>query len=275
METDVELGGVPADRQVPEFTVQRFAARKHRFCLGIPVLNENGKVLKELAELQALGPDVDIIIADGGSSDGSTEPMRLASLGVTALLTKTGAGRLSAQLRMLFSFALDEGYEGVITIDGNGKDGLDGIASIKTKLEDGWDFVQGSRFVPGGHHENTPLDRSLGVRVLHAPLISLGARFRYTDTTNGLRGWRRQVLEDPRVDPFRDVFDTYNLHYYLSVRVPRLGYKVCEVPVSRVYPASGPTPTKISGVRSRAHVLRLTLDAVLGRYNPRRQSPSS
>lgn len=269
MATDAEPDGGPAHRQVPEFTVQRFADRKHAYCLGIPVLNENGRILKELEGLQALGPASDIVIADGGSTDGSTEPTGLAALGVTALLTKTGPGRLSAQLRMLFSFALDEGYEGVITIDGNGKDGLDGIARIQRRLEDGWDFVQGSRFIAGGHHANTPLDRRLGVRVLHAPLISIGARFRYTDTTNGLRGWRRQVLEDPRVDPFRDEFDTYNLHYYLSVRVPRLGYKVCEIPVSRVYPESGPTPTKISGLRSRAHVLGLTLSAVLGRYNPR------
>ncbi len=273
MASEVEIGRAPAHRQVPSFTVQRFAARKNRFCLGIPVLNEDGKILKELAQLQDLSPEVDTVIADGGSTDGSTEPARLASLGVTALLTKTGPGRLSAQLRMLFNFALEEGYAGVITIDGNGKDGIEGIELIRERLEGGWDFVQGSRFVPGGHHANTPLDRNIGVRLLHAPLISLGAHFRYTDTTNGLRGWRREVLEDPAVDPFRDVFDTYNLHYYLSVRVPRLGYRVCEVPVSRVYPASGPTPTKISGFRLRAHVLRLALDAVAGRYNPRRQPP--
>jgi len=63
------------------------------------------------------------------------------------------------------------------------------------------------------------------VRILHAPLVSLASRFRYTDTTNGFRGYSRRFLEDPRVAAFRDVFPGYELHYYLlsggPARLPR------------------------------------------------------
>ena len=71
----------------------------------------------------------------------------------------------------------------------------------------GWDHVQGSRFVAGragGQHALR--SRYWGSSLLHAPLVSLAAGFRYTDTTNGFRAYSRRLLLDPRVPPFRDVF---------------------------------------------------------------------
>ena len=255
-------------RQVPAFEVHQLEPRRTRFVIGVPVLDEGDRLRRQLAAMAAASLGADVVVADGGSTDGSTDPAFLRSVGVRALLVKTGSGRLSAQLRMLFAWALDEGYEGVIAIDGNGKDGLDGLGRVRERLEAGYDLVQGSRYRPGGHHENTPVDRSLGVRLVHAPLLSLAAGFRYTDTTNGLRGWSSRLLSDPRVAPFRDVFDTYNLHYYLSVRAPRLGYRVCEVPASRSYPRGEATPTKIRGLRARLHLLKLLVLSAARAYDP-------
>lgn len=257
-----------AARQVPAFTAAEFAPRTADYCVCVFVINENGKLHKQLAGMRDHTGNVDIVIADGGSTDGSTEHGKLQSLGVNTLLTKTGPGKLGAQMRMAFGWALDRGYRGVVTMDGNGKDGPDGIPHIVQKLEVGFDHVQGSRFVPGGVSENLPLSRWLGVKLLHAPLISLAARLRYTDTTNGFRGYSRRFLEDPRVAAFRDVFGGYELHYYLAIRAARLGFGVCEVPVSRRYPAHGPTPTKISPVRGNLRVLRCLFAACWGSYNP-------
>ena len=259
---------LPPEWEVPDFTVDEFAPRAERYCIGIPVINEGEKIRRQLLEMQKLELGGDVIIADGGSTDGSVAPEFVAGAGVRTLLTKTGPGKQSAQLRMLFAYALSEGYEGVITIDGNGKDGLEGLQRVRTKLAEGYDFVQGSRYLRDGQHANTPADRLVAVRFLHAPLLSLAAGFRYTDTTNGLRGWSSRFLGDPRVAAFRDVFDTYNLHYYLSVRAPRLGYRVCEVPARREYPASEPTPSKIQGLGPRLHIVKLLLLTVLGAYDP-------
>jgi hypothetical protein len=123
--------------------------------------------------------------------------------------------------------------------------------------------------MPGGIAENTPLDRELAVRFVHAPLINAAARFRYTDTTNGFRGYSRALLLDPRVRPFRRVFATYNLHYYLAIRAARLKFRVAEIPVARRYPAAGPPPSKIGGLRGKAHILLQTVQAALGSYDPR------
>jgi hypothetical protein len=96
----------------------------------------------------------------------------------------------------------------------------------------------------------------------------LAARRRYTDTTNGFRAYSRRFLTDPRVQPFRDVFQAYELHYYLAIRAARLGFKVAETPVTRRYPARGPTPTKIRGFRGNAAILRTLAAAVIGRFDP-------
>ena len=260
---------LPADWHLPEFRCDSFAARQSRYCVLIPVINEGTRFLRQLSAMASAGLGIDIIIADGGSSDGSTDVDRLRQLGVRALLTKTSPGRLSTQLRMGFAYALSEGYNGIITIDGNGKDGIDAIPSFAAALDQGFDFIQGSRYIEGGAASNTPLDRELGVRYVHAPLISLVAGFHYTDTTNGFRAFSARLLTDPRLRPFRAVFDSYNLHYYISVRAPRLGYRIRELPVRRDYPANAPAPTKINGLSGKLHILGQTFLACAGAYNPR------
>jgi len=261
---------MPTAWEVPSFRVSEFAPRRHAYCIGIPIINEGERIKAQLQRMHDLGLHefADIVIADGGSTDGSTERDRLAPMGVRTLLTKTGKGKLSAQLRMFFAYAITQGYEGMVIIDGNNKDGVEAIPKFISALEQGWDYVQGSRYIPGGEEKNTPLSRKLAVTLIHAPVISLAARHRYTDTTNGFRAISRRFLLDRNLQPFRDVFNTYNLHYYLSVMAPRLGYRVKELPVSRVYPADGPTPSKIKGFKGEWHVLTQLFKTALGFYRP-------
>ena len=253
--------------QVPEHRVHDFLPKRTRFCLCIPVLDEGGRFLRQLTKMRGAMEMADVVVADGGSTDGSTDPEALRPSGVRALLVKTGAGRLGAQLRMAFAWALQQRYDGVVLVDGNDKDDTSALPLFLDELSRGADFVQGSRYVPGGEGVNTPLLRELGVRLLHAPAISIAARFVYTDTTNGFRAYSARFLRDERVAPFRDVFRGYELHYYLSIRAARLGFKVVEVPVRREYP-SGALPSKIRGLRGGATVLQALAAACLGRFDP-------
>lgn len=257
------------DRELPAFERHVLAGRHHSFALVIPVLDEGTRIIDQLRRIQAAGPEVDVIVADGGSTDGSLDPPRLAALGVRALLVKRGPGALGAQLRIAYAWALDEGYDGVVTMDGNGKDGVEAIGGFVGKLREGYDYVQGSRYRAGGREINTPLDRKLAGRLVHAPLVSLAGRRRYTDTTNGFRAYSRRFLEDPRVNPFRAAFDRYQLLFYLSVRAGQLGYRTTEIPVVRAYPAHGPTPTRIVGLRAKADLLRQLVEVALGKFHPK------
>ena len=257
-----------AGQAVPKGDVHVLGERTSRYCVLIPVINEGDRILGQLARLRDHGFGLDVVIADGGSTDGSTELDGLRDLGVRALLVKRDTGKLSAQLRMGFAFAMAEGYDGVITVDGNGKDDVAAIPRFVAALESGADFVQGSRYVPGGLAINTPRERHLAIKLFHAPVTSLAARRRYTDTTNGFRGHSRALLQDPRVAPLRAVFDTYELLAYLPIRAARLGYRCTEVPVTRAYPPAGDIPTKIHGRGAQLELVKILGRAAFGRYDP-------
>ncbi len=234
-------------RDVPSYQQYGLVEKKTKYCVAIPLLNEGEKIKTQLQKMKelAIHEIADIIIFDGGSDDGSTDIDYLKNMGISALLVKTGKGRQGAQFRMGFDYILKRGYEGIVTIDGNNKDGVEAIPNFIAELENGYDFIQGSRFIKGGYHENTPLSRLIAVKLIHAPWISLLSGFRYTDTTSAYRGISRKVLEDDNLALFRDIFSAYELLFYMSAKIPRLGYKVKEIPVSRCYPPKGKTPTKI------------------------------
>lgn len=254
--------------QVPSFDTPLWLGRQHPWCVVIPVINEGARIQSLLAKMAAIKINgiADIIIVDGGSSDGSLELDALQKVGVRGLLVKTAPGKLSAQLRCAYAFALDQGYEGIVTIDGNDKDDPEAILRFIEALKQGVDFVQASRFVAGGVAENTPRSRDFAIRFIHAPMLSLFSGFKWTDTTQGFRAYSRKLLLDPTLAPFRDVFMTYELLAYLSYRAPKLSYRCVELPTVRRYP-KGEVPTKISSVKGNLSVLCVLLKTCFGFYS--------
>lgn len=255
---------------VPDFVSAEFAPKSKDYAVLIPIINEGDRILHELTRAQQakVAAWADLVICDGGSTDGSTDAEKLQQREVNTLLVKKGPGKQGAQLRMGFWWALQRGYKGVVTIDGNDKDSIEDVPRFIDKLENGYDFVQGSRFIRGGQAINTPVSRYLALRLLHAPVISRTAHFKFTDTTNNYRAYSARYLTDPRVAPFRDVFATYELLAYLSVRATQIGLRACEIPVTRAYPKTGKTPTKISAIHGNMELLKILFRNARGEYNP-------
>ncbi len=255
--------------QVPSYETPMWLGKRHHYAVVIPVINEGNRIRTFLERMAAhhISDIADIIIVDSGSTDGSLELEFLKGKGVQGLLVKTGPGKLSSQLRCVYAFALDQGYEGILTIDGNDKDDPEAIPRFIEALKGGVDFVQASRFVPGGLAENTPKSRDFAIRWIHAPLLNLFSGFHWTDTTQGFRAYSRKMLLDPEIALFRDQMLTYELLAYLSYRAPKLGYRCIELPTIRRYP-KGEVPTKISSVRGNLALLQVLFRACLGCYNP-------
>lgn len=256
--------------EFPDFEFSEFFPKKHKYAVCVFVINEGQKVQKQLQRMRRYSSQADIIVADGGSTDGSLETAFLETVDVRTLLTKTGPGKLSAQMRMAFAYAMAEGYEGVVVVDGNGKDDITAIPDFIKLLDAGYDHIQGSRFIPGGKAINTPLERLIAVRLVHAPLLSVASRHRHTDTTNGFRAYSRKLILDPEISVFRDVFKTYEMHYHLAVESARSKkFKLTETPVTREYPKTGKTPTKISPIKGNAHVMGILVKAARRKYRPK------
>lgn len=253
--------------QLPASIVKEFKKKKTKYCLCIPVINEGERIRKQLYRTKRYTQLIDVLILDGGSTDDSLDKAFLKKMGVRALLIKTSPGRQSTQLRMGFAYALQEGYEGIITMDGNGKDGVEALPAFIKKLDDGFDYIQGSRFVKKGMAINTPLIRWLGIRFIFSPILSLASGFWFSDITNGFRAYSKRLLLDSKVDIFRNIFVKYELLFYLPARATQLGLRVTEIPVVRRYPKKG-VPTKIKSIGGHLDFLVTVIKIALGRFNP-------
>lgn len=256
----------PLYYQVPKYEQSFTFPKKHDYCVAVFVINEGKKLHKQLQRMQELNLSVDIVIADGGSTDGSTDTQTLKNSGVNTLLVKKEDGKLGSQMRIAFSWAMENGYKGVIVIDGNNKDSVENINDFVEKLELGYDHIQGSRFIPGGKAINTPTSRILGLKLLHVPMMRLASGFKYTDTTNGFRAYSKELLVANNMAVFRDVFTSYEFHYYLAIEAAKQGYMCLEIPVTRTYP-KGKVPTKISPIKGNLGVIKILLETCLGKYS--------
>ena len=262
-----------ADNKIllPEYSLTELNKKKNQYLICIPVLNEGKKFKRQLQMMKKLHVDeiADVIICDGGSTDGSADLTMLSKYGVTALMIRKSKGHMSDQLMLGYYYALVNGYQGTITIDGNGKDGLQDIWKMAEALDHGYDFVQGSRYMKGGRAVNTPKIREIAIRFVHVPIVNILSGYRYTDTTNGFRAHNIRVFRDRRIQPFRyGTFPTYALIHYLTVKIPRLGYQVTEVPVLRKYPAKGKIPTKISPVKGNMDLIKILWNIAVKKYDP-------
>jgi glycosyltransferase involved in cell wall biosynthesis len=260
------LGAKDGSWHLPRADVVLLCPKRNRYAVVIPVRNEGDRLRRQLPRMARFMDVCDIVITDAPSTDGSTEVDALREAGVHALVTLREPGGLSSSLRAGFAYALRAGFQGLILMDGNDKDDPAALPRFVEGLKAGFDFMQGSRYTVGGQAINTPLSRRLLIKFIHVPLFSALSGYRFTDTTNGFRGYSRRFLLDDRVRPFRNVFCLYELPYYLSWAASRYGFRVTEIPVTRAYPADGPIPTKITVFRGSWWMLKPLIMLLFRRY---------
>jgi dolichol-phosphate mannosyltransferase len=226
-----------------------------------PVLDEEQKIGEVVRRVPRDVVD-HVLVIDDGSTDSS--PRVAAEAGAEVLPMGRVAG-VGAALRAGYSLALERGFDVVVVMAGNNKDSPEEIPLLLDPIaEDRADFVQGSRFIkPDANFGPMPLYRKIATRV-HPILFSMVAGRRVTESTNGFRAVHRRVLDDERIDLDQDWLDEYELEPYLYLRAARLGYRIAEVPVSKVYPPRSLGQTKMKPVSGWWSILRPLLYVGLG-----------
>jgi dolichol-phosphate mannosyltransferase len=195
----------------------------------LPVYNE-GAVVADLVRRMPPERD-DVFVVDDGSTDQGPDLAREAGATVLSHGRRRGVG---AAIRSGLSAARERGHSYVVVMAGNGKDDPAEIPRVLEPLHDGYDYVQGSRFLRGGAYRNLPAGRHLLMRG-YTLLFRLLTGFPLTDVTNGFRAYRLALLDDPRIRLDQEWLDGYELEYYLHYKVLTLGYRVREVAVSKNY----------------------------------------
>jgi dolichol-phosphate mannosyltransferase len=217
--------------------------RGRRLVLIAPVWNEEKKIGSVIERVPA-GIVDEVLIVDDGSNDSSARVATGLGASVISLQRTIGVG---AAIRTGYRYAIDNGYDIAVVIAGNNKDAPDEIPKLLDPIvEERADLVQGSRWLSGDvSFGPMPLYRKIATR-LHPMLFSLVAHRRVTDSTNGFRAVRTDILRDQRIKLDQDWLDRYELEPYLYLQAIRLGYRVMEVPVTKVYPAKALGQTKMT-----------------------------
>ena len=175
---------------------------------------------------------------DNHSTDGTVE--YLQSRGVEVMQQKVpGRGA-----------ALKEGLEHaigdiIINLSSDGNEDPQTIPKMLEKLEEGYEMVTASRFLPESKVDTS--DDSYKIRVfgnkLCAFLVSLFWGSNVTDTTNGLRGFTKHCIEATRLDYY-----AYEENFQLAIRCSKLGLPIAEVPTVEQVRAGGVIKAKTSRV---------------------------
>lgn len=232
-------------KQLPKYTVEYFFEKKNKYALLIPTLNEGERIQEQLKKIKSLSLEnvVDIFISDSNSTDKSLEKNFLQECSIRAKIN-VSEGRQGSAFRAGINEIFEQNYDGIITVDGNNKDSMHSIFDFVEKLEDGYDFVQGSRFMQGGKHKNTPFVRLLAMKLILIPTVNILANHNYTEIASAFRAYSTKLLKE--ADVLRDCFISYEFLWYMSVFAAKNNYKITEIPTERYYPKTKKTPTKIS-----------------------------
>jgi dolichol-phosphate mannosyltransferase len=216
--------------------------------------NEGVKIERTLSRFPA-ERDYDLMVMDDGSTDDSTERIKkFPDVGVISHPHNSGVG---AAIRTVNRYALDNGYDVIVHVAGNDKDDPLLIPRLLQPIrEEGCDYVQGSRYLKSGGYGKMPVYRILATRYVHPLLFSLITGKRITDSTNGFRAYRTSLLRDARIDLDQEWLNQYELEPYFFYKAITLGYRVKEVPVTKIYPPKALGYTKMKAVTGWWSILR-------------------
>jgi glycosyltransferase involved in cell wall biosynthesis len=215
----------------------------------IPAFNEEASLPAVLSDLRRERPDLDVLVVDDGSKDGTAAVARVADVAVATLPYNLGIG---GALRTGFRYAVQHHYERSVQFDADGQHDVGEIQTLLTALDDGAEMVIGSRFADAGGSYSVGRVRGGAMRVLRIGVrLLLGRSF--TDTSSGFRAFSGRALE---------LFArTYPVDYMDSVEALLLacyaGLRVDEVPTRMHGRVAGVASTR--SLRLAYHFVRLSV----------------
>ena len=201
-----------------------------RVLVVIPTYNEAETLEPVVARLRASVPEADVLVVDDGSPDGTGEiaDRLVAADPAVHVLHRTQKAGLGAAYIAGFRWALAEGYDVVVEMDSDGSHAPEELPRLLTALREA-DLVIGSRWVPGGQIRNWPLYRQV-ISIGGSTYARLLLRFPVRDSTSGYRAFRRQVLEELKLDEVAS--QGYCFQIDLAWKTWRSGFRVREVPIT-------------------------------------------
>jgi dolichol-phosphate mannosyltransferase len=196
----------------------------------VPTYNEAEGILAMLEALLRDAPDVDILVVDDNSPDGTGDlaaaPREYRRrLHLLSRPTKDGLG---GAYRAGFSWALAESYDAIVQMDADLSHPPELVPALLAAIEH-VDVAVGSRYVRGGGVRNWPLRRraiSRGGNLYVRVVLGIPVH----DATAGFKAFRREALE--AIGAVHSESNGYCFQIENTWRASRLGLRITEVPIT-------------------------------------------
>jgi dolichol-phosphate mannosyltransferase len=197
----------------------------------IPTYNEAGNILALIERVHEAAPDMDILVIDDASPDGtgnlvSDRMLKDARLELMARPAKLGLG---TAYMAGFAYGLQHGYSSVLTMDSDFSHPPDRIPALIAAVDGGAHLSVGSRYIPGGAIQGW----APGRRVLSATANFVARqllRLRTHDCTGGFRCYSLRAMQFLVTSPLRS--SGYSALVELLTRCERAGLTIVEVPIT-------------------------------------------
>ena len=156
----------------------------HRMLALVPAFNEELNLARVVRELRRVAPDLDILVVNDGSTDGTIDLLPTLGIDWLTLPQRVGVG---GAVRAGLRYAVRQGYDYVVRIDGDGQHRASDVVRMLAPVVRGrLDASIGSRFVPTMRPRP---GRRLTLRRLSqaalAGCLTVWTRQRFTDPTSG------------------------------------------------------------------------------------------
>jgi dolichol-phosphate mannosyltransferase len=197
----------------------------------IPTYNEAENLTKLVNALMELPLDLNILVVDDNSPDGSgdiAELLKIETDGRVDVIHRSGKLGLGSAYIKGFKHAIAQGADYIGQMDADFSHPMDKIPALVAVLGD-YDFALGSRYVSGGSlDDNWPAWRKAlsGFGNFYARTI-LGMKVR--DVTGGFRIWRKKTLQSMPLERIRS--NGYIFQVEMAYVATRLGFRCKEIPI--------------------------------------------
>lgn len=153
----------------------------------IPAFNEQENLESLIKDIKSY--NYDYLIINDCSTDSTEKLLEEKKYNHLNLSVNVG---LAGVTRIGFMYAAENNYDCAVCVDGDGQHQPKYVHSLIKEIENGHDYVIGSRFVD----KKKPMtSRMLGSRII-CFFIKLKTMVRVSDPTSGMRALGKRVLED-------------------------------------------------------------------------------
>jgi len=220
-----------------------------KICVIIPAFNESKEISGLVKEIKER--NLEVLVVDDGSTDATAQIAQ--SAGAVVLKNPVNEGK-GACLRKGFKYALENNFDAVITMDGDGQHLPEDLPVFRRLGDDPQsDIVVGNRMLKT---RDMPFIRFITNRFM-SWMISVLSKQKIPDTQCGYRLIKRQVLEKIELKT-----SNFEIETEILLNASKMGFKIYSVPIKTIYRGG---KSQINPLLDTLRFLRFVISCVIAR----------